>query len=72
MDKEVLGFSVSPEPDRDNDCGVLEARALYSTQDFTAFMDLEELTIDNMGNDLPGWRRQLTKILKNSPRLYIS
>ena len=31
--------------------------------------DLEELTIDNIYDDLYRWRRHLVKILKNSPRL---
>ncbi|KAH6839570.1 hypothetical protein B0I37DRAFT_408969 [Chaetomium sp. MPI-CAGE-AT-0009] len=60
-----LGYSDSPpSPDV-----LLEQRRLYGEPDLTVFSCLEELTLNNLYEELPWWRAQLALVLRNSPRL---
>jgi len=44
-------------------------RAIYGTPDLTVFSGLEELTLDNLYEELPWWRSQIVQLLKKSPGL---
>lgn len=45
------------------------ARELYGKPDLTLFSNLEELSLENLYEELPWWRSQIVQILKNSPGL---
>lgn len=47
----------------------LEARGIYARPDLTVFAGLEELTLDNLCEELPWWKSQIVKVLMNSPGL---
>ncbi|KAK3296500.1 uncharacterized protein B0H64DRAFT_374578 [Chaetomium fimeti] len=47
----------------------LEQRRLYEKPDLTVFSCLEELTLNNLYEELPWWRAQLALVFRNSPRL---
>ena len=44
-------------------------RAIYGKPDFTVFSGLEELTLDNVYEELPWWRSQIVQLLEKSPGL---
>jgi hypothetical protein len=62
---ERVGYSelVQPEGWRLGD------RALYGKPDLTVFSGLEELTLDDLYEELPWWRSHIVQVLKNSPGL---
>ena len=62
---ERTGYSVFVQHDRWR----LAERALYGRPDLTVFAGLEELTLENLYEDLPWWRSQIVQMLKNSPGL---
>ncbi|KAK0122653.1 hypothetical protein ONS96_009691 [Cadophora gregata f. sp. sojae] len=68
IEESLLGFALADEEDQD-DNESQEARRLFRVQDFSAFANLEEVTFNNIYDDLFEWRRMLVKILKSSPRL---
>ncbi|KAK3901231.1 hypothetical protein C8A05DRAFT_16561 [Staphylotrichum tortipilum] len=47
----------------------MRERALYGTPDLAVFSSLEELTLENLYEELPWWRAQIVQVLKNSPSL---
>jgi hypothetical protein len=50
----------------------LPERATYATYgkpDVAVFSDLTELTLNELYDDLPWWKSQITRVLNNSPRL---
>ncbi|KAH6627383.1 hypothetical protein F5144DRAFT_575675 [Chaetomium tenue] len=60
-----LGYSDFPPPPDVQ----LEQRRLYERPDLTVFSCLEELTLNNLHEELPWWRAQVAQVLRNSPRL---
>lgn len=60
-----LGYSDFPPPSDVQE----EQRRLYEKPDLTVFSCLEELTLNNLHEELPWWRDQLAQVLRNSPHL---
>ncbi|KAK8066161.1 hypothetical protein PG997_012908 [Apiospora hydei] len=68
----LLGLAVGPEEDEDENTKVasVENRKLYRVQDLSVgFSNLTELTVHNIHDDLPRWRRRLATTLARSPGL---
>ena len=62
---ERIGHSVFVQPEGWR----MAERARYGQPDLTVFASLEELTLENLYEDLPWWRSQIVQVLKNSPGL---
>ncbi|KAK1833507.1 hypothetical protein QBC39DRAFT_47724 [Podospora conica] len=64
-----LGYSEDREYSNEPSAKELEAREIYGRPDLTVFRGLEELTLDNLCEELPWWRETIVEVLKNSPEL---
>ncbi len=62
---ERIGHSVFVQPEGWR----LAERALYGQPNLTVFAGLEELTLENLYEELPWWRSQIVQVLTNSPGL---
>ncbi len=61
---QQMGYLISePQPED----GRWMERAIYGKPDFTVFSGLEELTLDNLFEEVPWWRSQIVQVLKKSP-----
>ncbi|KAK8034850.1 hypothetical protein PG993_009845 [Apiospora rasikravindrae] len=66
----LLGLAVGPEEeDENNKEASVENRRLYRAQDLSGFSNLTELTVHNIHDDIPRWRRRLATALARSPGL---
>lgn len=64
-----LGYPESREFSDGPNAEELRAREVYGRPDLTVFRGLEELTLDNLCEELPWWRETIAEVLKNSPEL---
>lgn len=64
-----LGYPESREYSGGPTAEELRAREVYGRPDLTVFRGLEELTLENLGEELPWWRETIVEVLKNSPEL---
>lgn len=64
-----LGYPESRESSDGPNAEELRAREVYGRPDLTGFRGLEELTLDNLCEELPWWREIIVEVLKNSPEL---
>lgn len=65
----ALGYPESRESSDGPNAEELRAREVYGRPDLTVFRGLEELTLDNLCEELPWWRETIVEVLKNSPEL---
>jgi hypothetical protein len=64
-----LGYAEDRESSDGPSAEELRAREVYGRPDLTVFCGLEELTLNNLCEELPWWRETIVKVLKNSPEL---
>lgn len=62
---EALGYTEEATPDPRS----LQERAVYGEPNLTVFSGLEELSLDELYEELPWWRAQIVQVLQNSPGL---
>ena len=66
---QYMGYTEDREYSDVPNAKELRAREVYGRPDLTVFCGLEELTLDNLCEELPWWRDTIVELLKNSPEL---